>query len=133
MSINKKTHQKWSVQALLHMHPHTRTHAHTHKKKLMRSKKKNQFQNITSETPGKMWQIAAIFFFFFFFISAQNRMKIIISIKFLILLLLHQVRCILTASMKDFKVLQKKHRTKTFAITFTFWNYENIWVKYGKM
>ena len=67
MSINKKTHQKWSVQALLHMHPHTRTHAHTHKKKLKRSKKKNQFQNITSETPGKMWQIAAIFFFFFFF------------------------------------------------------------------
>ena len=66
MTINKKTHQKWSVQALLHTHTHTRTH--THKKKLNRSKKKkNQFQNITSETPGKMWHIAAIFFFFFHF------------------------------------------------------------------
>ena len=131
MSINKKTHQKWSVQALLHMHPHTRTHAHTHKKKLKRSKKKISFKTSLLKLLEKCDKL--LLFFFFFFISAQNRMKIIISIKFLILLLLHQVRCILTASMKDFKVLQKKHRTKTFAITFTFWNYENIWVKYGKM
>ena len=130
MSINKKTHQKWSVQALLHTHTHTRTH--THKKKLKKSKKKKiSFKTSLLKLLEKCDKL--LLFFFFFSISAQNRMKIIISIKFLILLLLHQVRCILVASMKDFKALQKKHRTKNFAITFTFWNYENIWVKYGKM
>ena len=65
MTINKKTHQKWSVQALLHTHTHTRTH--THKKKLKRSKKKKiSFKTSLLKLLEKC-DILLLFFFFFHF------------------------------------------------------------------
>ena len=63
MTINKKTHQKWSVQALLHTHTHTRTH--THKKKLKRSKKKKK--SVSKHHFWNSWKNVTYCCYFFFF------------------------------------------------------------------
>ena len=70
MTINKKTHQKWSVQALLHTQTHTRTH--THKKKLKRSKKKKiSFKTSLLKLLEKCDKLLLFFFFFFFHFCSE--------------------------------------------------------------